>query len=65
MGVKTMIIGSFVLSATLCMSAAGADMKHIDVNGTTLTYAEQGQGVPVVLVHGSLEAGGIPARWYR
>lgn len=54
MGVKAAMLGSFVLGAALCAPVAAADTKHIDVNGTALTYVEEGQGVPVVLVHGAL-----------
>jgi pimeloyl-ACP methyl ester carboxylesterase len=32
----------------------GAHTRQIEVNGVRLTYSEQGNGVPVVLVHGSL-----------
>jgi len=32
----------------------GAHTRQIEVNGARLTYSEQGRGVPVVLVHGSL-----------
>ncbi len=45
---------SVLLGAALCMPAAGADTRQINANGTTLTYVEEGQGVPVVLVHGAL-----------
>jgi pimeloyl-ACP methyl ester carboxylesterase len=52
--VKTAVIIIQVLGAALCLPAAAADMKQIELNGTTLTYVEDGQGVPVVLVHGAL-----------
>ncbi|MGH8629882.1 MAG: alpha/beta fold hydrolase, partial [Burkholderiales bacterium] len=32
----------------------GAHTRQIQVNGVRLTYSEQGRGVPVVLVHGSV-----------
>ena len=35
-------------------SAAPAVVKQMDVNGVRLTYVEQGQGVPVVFVHGAI-----------
>jgi len=54
MTVKRAFLGNLLLGAALCLSAAAADTKRIEVNGTTLTYVEQGQGVPVVLVHGAL-----------
>jgi pimeloyl-ACP methyl ester carboxylesterase len=38
----------------LCLPAAAADTKQIELNGTPFTYVEDGQGVPVVLVHGAL-----------
>jgi pimeloyl-ACP methyl ester carboxylesterase len=50
---KTILIG-LLLGAALFLPAAAADTKRIEVNGTTLTYVEQGQGFPVVLVHGAL-----------
>lgn len=31
-----------------------AAVKHIEVNGVNITYTEQGTGVPVVFVHGSM-----------
>ena len=35
-------------------SPAFEDLKTAKVNGTTLAYREQGEGEPVVFVHGSL-----------
>src|SRR5439155_5441330 len=35
-------------------SAAPPVVKHMNVNGVSLTYLEQGQGVPVVFVHGAI-----------
>ena len=32
----------------------GAHTRQIEVNGARLTYSQQGQGIPVVLVHGSI-----------
>ncbi len=32
----------------------GAHRRQVEVNGVRLTYSEQGRGVPVVLVHGSV-----------
>lgn len=29
-------------------------LKHVEVNGVNITYTEQGSGVPVVFVHGSM-----------
>lgn len=52
---------SAVLTATALLVAAGcagvpdrAPPRHADVNGVRLAYVEQGEGVPVVLVHGSM-----------
>src|SRR5215471_17925157 len=44
------------LALSFCLSTplVAADTKQVEVNGTLLTYVEQGQGVPVVLVHGVL-----------
>jgi pimeloyl-ACP methyl ester carboxylesterase len=52
--VKGTILLGVLVGVGLCLPAAAAETKHIDVNGTTLAYVEQGQGVPVVLVHGAL-----------
>jgi pimeloyl-ACP methyl ester carboxylesterase len=35
-------------------SRAPATVRHADVNGARLAYVEQGDGAPVVLVHGSM-----------
>jgi pimeloyl-ACP methyl ester carboxylesterase len=35
------------------MSAAPPAVKHASVNGVDLVYLEQGQGAPVVFVHGA------------
>jgi pimeloyl-ACP methyl ester carboxylesterase len=53
MTVKTTML-SIILSALLCAPATAADTKQIDANGTSLSYVEAGQGVPVVFVHGVL-----------
>ena len=54
MSVKWTFLSGLLLGAALCLPAVAAVTKRIEVNGTTLTYVEQGQGVPVVLVHGAL-----------
>jgi len=54
MGLKNILPIALALSTVLCFRAGAADTRRIDVNGTAFTYVEQGQGVPVVLVHGSL-----------
>lgn len=41
------------LSACQTMPAPAA-VKHVEVNGVTLAYTEQGTGIPVVFVHGSM-----------
>jgi pimeloyl-ACP methyl ester carboxylesterase len=47
----------FALTVAGCqlapMAAEQPALKRIQVNGTELTYAEQGRGTPVVFVHGS------------
>ena len=49
------LVASVSLSAcqTLPMPEPVA-VKHVEVNGARLTYTEQGTGVPVVFVHGSM-----------
>ena len=54
MGLKSILPIVLVLSTILCVRTGAADTRQIEVNGTAFTYVEQGQGVPVVLVHGSL-----------
>lgn len=49
----TAFLGILALGA-FCLSATAAPIKQINVNGTTVAYVEEGQGDPVVLVHGSL-----------
>ena len=41
------------LSACQTMPAPAA-VKHVEVNGVNLAYTEQGTGIPVVFVHGSM-----------
>ena len=41
------------LSACQTLPAPAA-VKHVEVNGVNLAYTEQGTGVPVVFVHGSM-----------
>ena len=40
-------------AAAQAMSAAPPAVKHASVNGVDLVYLEQGQGAPVVFVHGA------------
>lgn len=35
-------------------SRSAATLKHVEVNGVNLAYTEQGAGIPVVFVHGSM-----------
>ena len=35
-------------------SRSVATLKHVEVNGVSLAYTEQGTGIPVVFVHGSM-----------
>ena len=57
--------GSFasaVLTATALLVAAGCaglpdrptPLRHADINGARLAYVEQGEGAPIVLVHGAM-----------
>jgi hypothetical protein len=50
----TAVIIIQLLDLALCLPVATADTKQIELNGTTFTYVEDGQGAPVVLVHGAL-----------
>ncbi len=43
-----------VLAGCAGPSAMAATVRHADVNGARLAYVEQGEGPPVVLVHGSV-----------
>lgn len=36
------------------MATQASSLKHVEVNGTNLTYRESGQGEPMVLVHGHI-----------
>ena len=43
------------LSACQTLPApAPADVKHVEINGANIAYSEQGTGIPVVFVHGSM-----------
>jgi pimeloyl-ACP methyl ester carboxylesterase len=53
MNVRTTLLGGLMLGVAHCAPAGAADPKQVNVNGTALTYVEEGQGVPVVLVHGA------------
>lgn len=50
-------IVSFVFICLVCASQAFAqdavDKKYFDVNGFKLEYVEQGQGIPVIFLHGA------------
>jgi hypothetical protein len=55
----TLCITAFVIVFTGCQApqerlAAPPVVKHMSVNGTSLAYVEQGQGTPVVFVHGAI-----------
>jgi pimeloyl-ACP methyl ester carboxylesterase len=71
-GLKSILPIILVLSTVFSLRTGAADIKQIDVNGTAFNYVEQGQGVPVVLVHGSLgdyrtwtgEMGDFAARYH-
>ena len=46
-----------IVSLSACQSIpipSPVAVKHVEVNGVSITYAEQGNGVPVVFVHGSM-----------
>ncbi|KAK5047175.1 hypothetical protein LTR84_007118 [Exophiala bonariae] len=40
--------------AKITGEASPADVKHVEINGTTLAYRESGVGEPLVLVHGHI-----------
>ena len=46
-----------VVAAMLGANAVSAalQMRHVDIDGTVLSYAEQGRGEPVILVHGGMQ----------
>jgi pimeloyl-ACP methyl ester carboxylesterase len=55
----TLFITVSVIAFTGCQApqdrpAAPPAVKHMSVNGTSLAYVEQGQGPPVVFVHGAI-----------
>jgi pimeloyl-ACP methyl ester carboxylesterase len=55
----TLCITVSVIAFTGCQApqdrpAAPPAVKHMSVNGTSLAYVEQGQGLPVVFVHGAI-----------
>jgi pimeloyl-ACP methyl ester carboxylesterase len=54
---RTFIAFGLALIATGCQLArvapAPPEMKRVQVNGTELTYVDQGRGTPVVFVHGT------------
>lgn len=43
-----------LLVTTLCATAGPPQLKTAEANGTQLAYIEDGQGVPVVFVHGAI-----------
>ncbi|MBR0773296.1 alpha/beta hydrolase [Bradyrhizobium diazoefficiens] len=53
-GLKVLITG-LILCPLHLAPATGADVKQVNVGGTTFAYVEAGQGDPVVLVHGGLQ----------
>lgn len=42
-----------LLVASYCVIAGSPQLKTVEVNGTELAYIEQGEGAPVVFVHGA------------
>ena len=52
-GVKTPLDAVHPIPVGLGAPAEGLEVRHVQVNGTVLSYVEQGQGTPVVFVHGS------------
>jgi len=46
-----------VVGAVLGASGLNAalQVRHVDIDGTVLTYVEQGRGEPVILIHGGLQ----------
>jgi pimeloyl-ACP methyl ester carboxylesterase len=43
-----------LLVASFCAIAGSPQLKTVEVNGTELTYIEDGRGAPVVFVHGAI-----------
>ncbi len=54
LAIVIMVCLTTACQAPVQRSAAPPVIKHMDVNGVSLTYLEQGQGAPVVLVHGAI-----------
>jgi pimeloyl-ACP methyl ester carboxylesterase len=54
MHTKIAYLSALLLSITCGVPAVAVETKQITVNGTPLTYVEEGKGVPVVLVHGAV-----------
>ena len=57
MSVRTRIVAAIsLLLLAACQSPPPmwSELKHIDVNGVSLAYVDQGNGVPIVFVHPSL-----------
>ena len=52
--VTTIIIFSFALAGCALTRPGGPQINQASINGTKLTYQEQGQGRPVVFVHGAI-----------
>jgi pimeloyl-ACP methyl ester carboxylesterase len=44
----------FALAGCVLTRADAPQMKQVSVNDTKLTYQEQGQGTPIVFVHGAI-----------
>jgi pimeloyl-ACP methyl ester carboxylesterase len=52
---KTVVVASIVLLALGSTNTTADEIKRISVNGYELAYVEQGQGEPVIFVHGGLQ----------
>lgn len=50
----TATIAALVFGAWVASASAAPETKQMEVNGTTLSYVEEGTGEPVVFVHGAI-----------
>jgi non-heme chloroperoxidase len=47
--------GALFVTGAICTTVVADDVKRVSANGTELSYAEAGQGEPVIFVHGGLQ----------
>ncbi len=46
------VLFSVIFALFVCLSVQAAEVKTIDIEGRTISYFDEGEGTPVVLVHG-------------